>query len=558
MSVRKYLPDPNNKNEEYLKTIEKLKKIRYFNVRRSGTIICRECKIQSKTPVLHVEHVNKQHKHLLGFCPYCQKEVMSINSNRMTNRTKNHLKFCCFFHKVENSKFRKIFNTSCENEYRYEYGLEIVKTSILTLQHSVNSSQFLLNVLQYELRDDALTRQLGKQCFDYNHEKLLTRPDDNEKLIIKNLYAFHKEYTLSDSRSPLWWGFTYSDLCSIGLLVAKNKMEFDLSENIDCKLVRIMSLHWEKFNVFKYTIKYEEFNTNIEKFKSCIIQECFIITRYMHLFKDKTTNELMISMILIAKTKNCFYFCNELMDVTAKIYKIPNFDIFIDICYDLSNAYEFVPFLSSKLLKIYSLNYNNDVLAEGYDKTSCLFNDLNQDTKCKIGLNIFFSPLTESAKLYFYSQTKYGAVNIYNRLLQKNSLASLITDVIHDKRQYHISYAGLKLDSNTMMIGINLSDDEKFANEIDYRRMGHAFTFQFLSGKKLLFIDCDNIKMIIKKDPTEQSEDKEEVTGFPQCLLATNIQYKLTPEQETTFKVVQYHRDKLLLEINNIPQINSF
>ena len=556
--------------EEYLKILEKLKKIRYFNVRRSGTIVCRECKIQSKTPGIHVEHVNIQHKHLRGFCPYCQKERIFATSQRMSKQTKNHLKVCCFFHKIENSKVRKIFNNiKIDTSMQSEREQWIVKTSVLTLQRLVNSSQFLLNVLQYELQtntDNQLCQQIQQKspilqqaCNLSVSEQTQPRVDIYLKTHIAVISKFHREYTLNDSRSPSWWNINYSEVHNIETLIANNKLEFAPSENIDCKLMRIMSLHWGNFNAFKYTINYEDFVTNIDSFQNCILQDCFVITRYMNLFKDNKDGKVKIAMILIAKTKDCFYFCNELIGVAAKIYRITNFDIFVDICFDLSNKSNGIStFLPIENLQLYDLNYNNDVLMPER-QTVTISNDINAEIKT--GLNVFFSPVRDDAKLYFYSQTKYGCVRVFDRIFQKNNLANLITDIIHDSGNFYIYYSSLKLDENIPILKIELKENEAFANEIQYRRMDSSFHLQSLSEKKLFFIDPENIKIVMEKDSRQGfqftgGEEITETTSFPHCLISSNIRYKLTQEQATMFKVVQYHREKLLLEMNNIPQID--
>lgn len=496
----------------------------------------------------------------------------------MTKQTKDHLKICCFFHKLENSKVRKIFNnTKFDKDIQPDEEPQgIFKTSVLTLQRLVNNNKFLLNVLQYELQTSSDDGQLYKQpqqqqrASDYQEVIVENTEIEQFRAEIETISNFHREYTLSDSRSPSWWRINFYEVYNIEVLVAKNKLEFPQAENIDCKLMRIISLHWNSFNIFRYTIKYDEFVENLSNFKNCIVQECFIVTRYMHMFRDSSDGALTISMILIAKTKNCFYFCNELMGVAAKILRITNFDTFIDICYDLSHLGSgIMKLLPVEDLQLYDLSYNNDVLAPKRQAIR-MTTETHAEPKRKTGFNIFFSPVSEHAKLYFYSQTRYGCIRVFDRVFQKNNLANFITDVIYDNEQFFIHYSSAKLDENVPTICIRLRNDEMFATEAQYRKMECNFNLQTLSNKKLFFIDFENIKMVVPRGIDEDScdeneeegamgvdrDDGDETTIFPYCLLSSNIRYRLSPEQITTYKVVQYHREKLLLQMNNIPQIN--
>lgn len=648
---------------DYLDVICKLKKMRYFNIRRSGRVVCRACKNESETPIVHIEHVNKSHAHLMGFCPFCQTEFINggsgdgVSNSRISKKSTIHLKFCCFFHKIDNAKYRRIFNnqsnavsniqvintfsplgqrifnnnddnntnSSCSTSgntlCRIKQQLNIAKTSMLTLQRIDNNSRFFLNVLQYdlhfELNDDNnieniysdnnnnstqfqlsldynnlynQEQQQQQQQYEQNNNQPTQLYQQKNHAIIQqinmrndlniylaetiNVESFHNDYTLSTTNYPRWWHINYSELTSsLDSVIANNNMEFNLSENIDCNLIRIMSLYWHRYGAYHYIVKYEDFMANIEKFQMCIRQECFLVTRYIHMFVDSSDGSLTLSMIIITSMKNCLYFWNDLLPIPSRLFEIGNLDMFIDICFDNSNdGDEYFEFPPSDNLHLFLLNYDVDVLRSP-STTNTTTNPIPINFKTnthvnrpKLGFNKFFSPLSKYAKVYFYSQTRYGCVRAFDRLLHNNNLANYITDIIPDSDNLlFIYYSSMKLHKHQKSFYANLRDGQVFANESYYRKItsnydGDDVNYKVMLGKSLFLLNCENIKLVvdIADDDIANTNTIMEMdeTLFPNCIFATNIKYRLTYAQTTTYNVVQFHREKLLLEMNNIPTID--
>lgn len=520
--------------------------------------------MKSPTPIMHEEHVRDQHIELRGFCPYCQDFLLG-------NRPIEHLKFCCFFHKIENTKYRRIFNISNKKNQQCE---SIIKTSVLTLQYAISDSHYLLNMLQYENYINTDKYYYGS----YNKDRFIdctplpindqSKYDDE----IRILNEFFYSYTLAANRFPLWWDFDWSEIKDhISVLVANNQLTFNEGENIDCRLVRIVSLHWYKFDLIKYTISCYEFIRHIEKFKECIDKKYFIITRYIQMFKYNDIDALTINMIIIKKKNEINFYWNEIMSIAKNVSKIENFDNFIDCCFDFSNDYSLVhEFPESETLSILIHNDKNNLLISNYQTTLNMSTKTNV-TKSKNVFNKFFSPLSMYAKVYFYSQTYLGCVRAFDRLLNQDNLANYITDVIYDRGIFYINYSSIKIDGTTKGFFINLNEGEVFADETYHKQHEFDYKQTTLKGEKIFFFNKENLKLVKTATNTNElqkhvlphcltpskANEHQEFLLFPHCLTATNIRYKLTPFQVVIFNVAQYHREKTYFEFYNVPNFES-
>lgn len=560
---------------EYLKIVNKLHTARYSNIKRSGTIICRCCNNKSKTPTEHVEHVGILHKHLLGICPYCQREPIFCAQKRISKSTRTHLKFCCFFHKIENSKYRRIFNSAKKNEVTTKVSdqktghCKVFKMVMFTQQRLITNSRFLLNALVYKPENIEQLQQQTQQDV-----VVAVTAAAEYSVEIDSMKFFHKMYTLQNkARSTAWWTMNVEEFKGVDKLVATNIMRFDDRENIDCNMIRILSLQWHKYNVCKLVVSFDAFFGNIEMLKMCIKRECFIITRYMRLAGGGGGQPLLISAIVIKPKKEQQqqqqqHLCSH--HAYLNVTEIDNFDAFVDACYENSNNDCNLTFPSHEHLQILAMGYQQEFMVQRHETISLCTNNNNHDddddggnsssTESALSLNVFFSPLSKFAKVYFYSQTQYGCVRAFDRLLCTNNLATLIENVVHEDGNFYINYSSLKIDKSVNSFCINLHKDDVFPNE-NFHRANNFNSFR-LDDKdhrlfKTLFLDKDNFKFAVSKleiNP-DTDEDQEDMAIFPDCLLVTNIKYKLTPEQVILYKVVQFHREKIILEMNSLPQL---
>ncbi|WBR61504.1 hypothetical protein [Drosophila suzukii associated hytrosavirus 1] len=558
---------PQKLKEEYLRILDKLQGMRYFNIRRTGTIICRKCNSKSKTPMIHLDHVKAAHPNLKDFCPYCQNILVSGVTARIGKKATMHLKFCCFFHKIENAKFRRLFNNFgglCKSEISKQNNqvrTNIAKSSILTLQEIIDSTQFILYVSQYDIQT-TVTENVGVEHL--NQQTASTTSTALYESQIQTLEEFHNAYTLTDERYPSWWCINMNELITnIDVLVARNKLCFDATENIDCTLARVMSLHWHKYSAFKYTIRYESFAMNIDKFERCVRDQCFVIPRYMCAFKmpNETDNDISITMIIIGLRKNCYNFLSDLIPISSRVFEISSLDTFFDVCYDL--AYDNsnpIHFPTSQNYHLSNLNFNDDVLDTEHERIDmCTTIDIPQVNFifCK-----YLSPVRRYAKVYLYSQTRLGCVRAFDRLFERNNLTNYITDVIQESDKLYINYSSLQLEQEENFT-IRLCEGESFATEKYYYTQNKIYDWKSLLDKKIFLLNDKNIKLVVKdseqKNITTETKHKyneNEITCLPNMLLGTNIRYYLTATQSTIYKVVQYHRDKLFIEMNRIPSLD--
>lgn len=598
---------------EYLKIVNKLERTRYYNIKRSGTIVCRTCNIHSKIPLLHVLHVKEVHPNLDELCPYCQEKCIVGPEGRVSRESKTHLKFCCFLHKTENIRYRRLLTSvrgkseeqNNNNKINQINRSVTVKTSMLTLQPFINNNKFLVNVFQFNTKNNSndnnnqypyynKTEDENKNFNDEHHHHKTNDNNNNtiehhhhtnetnNKYIeeIATVKKFHENYVIHDKTPlPSW-------LCSepnnnnnnndIDNFVSRNTLMFDPKENIDCRLIRILSQDWSQYRVFKYTVKYLDFLENVEKFKKCLKDNFFIITRYIHMFKSKTDtdddddddDDLRVSLVVIGPRKRFYSFWHCLITIAAHIFEITNLDVLVDVfCYMSNDNATPLQFPKNDSFQILNLKYDQDVLqSDRYEGTINVCTNLDK-SEPKVGFNKFFSPLGRYAKIYFYSQTRYGCIRAFDRLLHRNNLSNYITNVIHDKDGFYINYSTLDMmggldDKDYNHFEINLCPDEIFATESYYQNIngggggGSVGDLQYYvtdKDYKFFFIDSHHLKIVISR--SSDSSKETETTKFPECLKATNIRYKLTTVQENIYKVTQYHREKLLLETNNIPQI---
>lgn len=512
--------------------------MRYFNIRRSGTIICRQCSKKSSTPMLHVNHVAEDHADLNRYCPFCFKISTQIEG-RTTKKAIYHMKFCCFVHKVENAQYRRLFNTMYDSEQNDNYVRKIQQNSILSMQRQINTDRFYMHVIEYELKDGLAAINTSKQLYQHT---------DHHSLEIDTLQIFHNNYCIhAKSAYPDWLRLNMSELFNIDKMVACNTITFNQNENIDCKLIRIISLHWHKYKLLKYTITYNMFAQNINTFQSGVEKFHFAIAPYLRLIKTND-NILAVSMIIISSS---YQSLNKLLPLAVQIYEIENFDSFVDVCYNLSNNdNEQMEFPRNETYHIMGgFDYVEDVLMINHSPIK--LNTVATMTRPDFSILKMFCPLGRYAKIYLYAITKYGCVRAFDRLLHRNNLTNHITDVIFNNRFYYINYSSLAKVNDIEQFTINLDTNETFIDESVYENVNESFSFDYLMGKKIFFINSDNIKLVDIR-PTDD-EDPKEITYFPNCLFGLNIRYQLTASQVTIYKVVQYHREKLQIEINKIP-----
>lgn len=488
---------------------------------------------------------------LHGLCPFCQQEMVEDSIGRISRDGKTHLKFCCFFHKVENGKYRKLFNTLEMCEKNREYTAELQRTSVLTLQTMITNKHFLLNTLQFEVES-------GSNLYFNNKNEQSHKQYEREVNVVQQ---FHSSFTLlGDDNFPDWFHIFDNEIThEIDVLVLHNCLTFDQSENIDCRLIRLLSIRGSKYRSFKYTLNFNEFVDNIKKFEECVVNKCFVITRYIHMFISKT-GQLSVSFIVILPRSKC---CKHLRNMRWSFMEISNIDNFIDVCYDMSNDdQDPLQFLPSKSSDFVNLTYAQDVLLP---KPNVINMTTSSDvTQRKIGFNKFFSPLGKHAKVYFYSQTRHGCARAFDRLLQKDNLNNYINDVLQENGENgkcYINYSSLYVDKRVQMFKINLPPDQTFAGESFYRESYFQcyyfeFSLQSMKGMKIFFLNSENLKIVIDNGVDSETNNGE-FTYFPNCLLATNIKYFLSNIQTNTYKVVQLNRGKLLLESNKIPQFED-
>lgn len=526
--------------EEYLRVVRRIQKMRYFNIRRSGSILCRKCKFVSQTPMLHVQHVSALHPDLVGYCPYCQRELIGAAGGKMSKRSTQHLKFCCFFHKIENKKYRRIFNkinigTSLEDGVEAtDDGRRIATTSILSLCNIGSSSVFLLNVLEYEVHRESI----------YATPNIQTSP--SRWVFIQN---FHNDYVMNGdaSRYPTWFTLDLHDDTFIRRLVANNRLEFNPSQNIDTYLTRVLSLQWDKFRVFKCVFIFEEFFAKLSLICSLVKNQCIAVTRYIHIYKE---NNYMIDILIVRPRNDCEN-AKEILNIFKDMQPINTFDNFIDTCCELSNLND-DPFYFPHVerFNILGLSYDDDVMSMPTQRDINIYNiPERQRNPGKLGYHEFLSPLPKHAAIHFYALTEYGCVHAFNRQLRYNNLINHIADVVYSDSQFVLRYSSFSSDKRTQNYKISLAPGEYFAEEKFYRK--HEFNETNLVGSKVFIINPTNIKLVVQTPSSE-------TTVFPNSLFVTDAEYILTPKQIDIYTVAQYNREKILMEANNIPSIDLF
>lgn len=541
--------------DSYLEIMKKIYATRYSNIRRTGLIICRRCKKQSDTPMLHIKHINTNHPNLTKYCPFCLKVQTTTALGRVIKKTIHHMKVCCFLHKVENSQYRRLFNTTKKDALTVDENVInsaaiVIKCPLLTIHRFVTANSYLLNVIDYEIKH--MNYFKGN---DERHQPINAIHMEE----IRILYEFHVNFCLRENYHPDWFTIDYSEIeCPNDKLIAYNRLSYHDSENIDCMLIRVLSLHWHKYKIYNYTIRYDVFVENIHMFQTNVKTNYFVIAPYMRLIQT-IEGVLMINMIIITcgcKHSNCLM----ISSAAIQAYTIENLDNFIDLCYDLSNNDdEQLQFPNNETYQLVGgLDYGKDVLNLSSKRQPITMHTMMTHTPTKAKLNgvviHIFSPLRIYAKVYMYALTKYGCIRAFDRLLHRSNLANHITDVIFDSKVFFINYTSMKKDKTTQHFTINLPRGQSFMDITTYRKWNDTFNVESLLGKRIFFINMDNIKLV-DDTATTLSIDNNNIY-FPHCLFGMNLRYILTMSQVTTYKVVQYHREKLQLEMNNIPQFN--
>lgn len=581
--------------------MRKVKGLRTYNLNRTGTIICRVCNKKSLTPLLHIKHVRTAHLHLSGYCPFCQtKTIITTQTGRMRKIDLTHLKFCCFFHKVENTQERKLFNR-IKNKTDEEYKtadkyisamnkIEICKTSMLTIQHLTQERIYSLNVVQYELIPyNIYGNNILESCLADNNKRdklsATTLPNANTFTCDKNfndevnlIRIFISNYALNICNiRPEWFRFYLEELkYDIETLVAKNKLEFSESENIDCDLIRKTSLHWKKFSFIKYSILLTDFLKNINFFKKLIKEKLLIITRYMKITIDNSESQkyhdrALLSTILIVPRGSSQTFQKSLVVHSLSTKQIGNLDCLIDLICMLSsenqNFDDVFEVIKTKNSFKFDNNFTSDILhVPNREELINVFQP--QEVTIKRTTHIYMTPLKKNAKLYFYSQTIFGCVRAFDRALQSNNLVDYITSVVNDNGKFYILYSSFVCNKNLLGYDVKLKNCDSFAEENFYREIDPNTYNKYLEDKQLFFLNWDNIKVVLSDVKHTREENKncavssafpqKEYTIFPHCFIGTNIHYLLSQHQIDIYNVTMYHRRKIMFEFNSIPQPEDF
>lgn len=598
---------------EYLSVIERIRTMRYYNIRRTGCIVCRLCKKKSNTPTLHLDHVAAKHSDMRRQCPYCFSVQVVQADRRTPKRATQHMKLCCFLHKVENIQYRQLFNdmktvetaavvattTTTTDEDDLSGDLDLLRTTMLTIQPTVNTSRYLMNVVEYELNNCkqqqhvAVASESSSSSSTTPERQLCqqnTLTGTTTTKFLKTIDEFHKQFCLrvdyedgeggggggEANMPPPWFSINLSEIsCTIDMLVARNKLKFHETENISCQMIRTLSVHWHKFNIFKYTIKLDAFLQNIELFKTYLTERYFLITPYMCITSltpppsspHQSSRSLALTMIIVGNRNNCSYYWNNVIGLAIQLHEIENIDVLIDTCFNVSNSGDdLFRFFKSETYNIMGIDFNEDVLTSA--AATAHHNRCNATIKLHTTIGEgsvsspppqspplhIFCPVGKNAKVYFYSQTKYGCVRAFDRLLFRCNLANHITNVIFDGKTYFIYYASF-IDDPTFsapQFQINLRNGETFLDENSYS--ARWYDAKYLDMKNLFFINAYNVKVVGGGGGGATSSPEK--TYFPAFLYWTNLRYFLTTSQIMIYKVVQYHREKLLINMNNIPQID--
>jgi hypothetical protein len=588
--------DMRTKNNEYLKLLKKIDNTRYSNLKRSGTIICRRCKLKSKT-AFHIKHVAQQHQNLEGLCPFCQEERISWrdtdgggggvyggnvdNRNNAVNSLKiahTHLKRCCYFHKLENYK-KQVFHKNVQDNMNLYKNNRIVKTSMWFVGMLNNEYCLLPTTRLYNLQmnkniantpanavmvADNVTTTIthnngdGHDNADFILKQMMVIPIADQPCFssIQSIYRFHALQTLyNNDKYPIWLSVDRErSLSYLGRIVANNKFKFHATENIDCSLIRILSLDWSAFKVTQFTVDTRVFLQKISAIRKLIEDEKLVITGYMKVTK---TN---ISFIVIEPQqqdeKNPMTQYHTVLERT-----IENLDMFIDTCYSLSNnGQDDMKFHENKCLLFDLIEHEKDILISR-EHRQISFNPSNKSPSESdvdgISKAIYLCPLGVHAKVYFYSQTERGCVAAFDRLLEDNNLATLYEHVLPTNRmdRFIIHYANISNDESKSF-HVNMCDEQVFAGESYYMNNYNSIvTDDEEDGrleKSFFILNGEHVKVVLldkKADGKDFETSNGETTVLPECLSATGITYTLTRRQIEFYSLIQYHRQKVLADI---------
>lgn len=655
------------RNSSMNEFFEKINKTRYFNLKRSGTIICRTCNLKSKTPTEHIKHVNMKHEHLEKFCPFCQRiNICDILTGERLRQSTRHLKLCCYMSKIENSDKRQIFNRILNNrpensstttvttstiltrqclEYdcdiKYclhvlEYGYQnhaasaaavsssavaattTITTTIIDALNSTNSNapahQSQMHIpsaasiiqcsnisptpstsspppllLQHAQPPPPLPSSSSSQQFFYETTSLLqTETIFTPFSSIAETLDFVHKYLIK-AIHPIWWKSNIEILSPVEQMIARNRFEFHSEENIDCQMARIMSLQFEKFKCYQVTVNGQIF---VEFFNLLLhyqnIQEIYVL-RYIRLITKTNfaySDEKLISVILILQNnQRDTHVINDIISLkqyAGQIYidAIHSFDQLIKICIHLSNIKDKMKYPSRKRFKLFNLSFGSDILKQQQQQPlqQQSINDIhhvythrNSNDNDYINTHHFkefisnsndqtikyyyLSSMNDYANILFYSQTYYGCMRAFDNMLRESNLVGLMDQVVLNQQKFVIYYSSIK---ESMKLQIRLPRGKRFAVEKDYRQMNFIESIKIddLFDKCLFLLDINNLKLTVNDDDdVGVGEMESEITYLPECLSVTNLHYKLSDEQIEIYKIVQYHREKILLEMNSICNI---
>lgn len=577
---------------KYSSLLARLEKTRYFNIRRSGTITCRSCAKISNSPIFHEKHVREHHPQLNDLCPFCQTVYLNFNKLRLNMKQSMHLKICCFLHKHENKEYRSLFYSNkqtkiqCNSSNSNSGGLHniLYKNTMLTFQDSMlMGAGYFPTVLQYEMNTlFIIPAYLPNNFLDFNN--LLVNENVNFKKKLEIIKQFYLNYIWNNNQNnsqniyiPSWFKIDLDKIDDyIEKLISNNTLEFHPEEQIDCHSIRVLSLHWRYFYVFKCKINLNIFLKYLNYFEDSIKNEEIYILRYMKIESNSAVWNITSNFNFIGIIPKTNMFNDESIILKLKslemttIDEIINIDMLIDECVDM--AYSKIKrqhFPNLRDVQITKSEFEKDdlsmhdninlttnkIIEWSYKKDSDHYEFVEMIKNERDYLlpedyyKIFLCELNQYAKIYFYSQTRFGCVRAFDRLFQKDSLIDLIKDVIRDNDKYYIYYSSFNsYFHNFKSYIIRLAPGLEFANEEIHTRHAFDYTNKDIANK-FFFLNSDNYRVVTELDSVNISIYNSPL-ALPNCLFGSTIKYFLTPFQKTIYNVSSYHAEKI--KTNNI------
>lgn len=514
--------------------------MRYYNICRTGTIVCKNCNVKSQTPKLHLEHVNSSHPNIKKLCPFCQHVILIKDNGQPVSEKANHLKICCIIHKIENSNDRSLLNRFQRLQDLLKFTNEqmfIEKTPILELQTFQNIPHFISTMLEYER--DEIVFEYENRCVCNDKERI----PDVLKAPMKTIVQFFTENTVTTTNYPQWWCLDIDTLENeYDRVLYTNTLDLS-SIGIDCRMIRILSLDWSLFKVIKINVPYNE--KNLECLQNAVKKELLIISRYIHTYVKTNSTDIMISFLIILPNSKIAEIEELLKEITISSTKLQNFDDFVDTIFSMSSACSY-KFCYDESCKHIDVEYEPDVF-----KSSTLSNFRTQlsSNLQSFYYNVYLTRLHHDVKFYIYSQTKYGCLRVYDRLLGQKYLFKYLHDAIESSTGIYLNYSSINLFRSNQRIfmknGLNFAP-ENYQRDFIYKNIDS------LRHLKIFFLCPNYFKMVIDAPTTRENE----TIYLPSIFKTMNIQYKLTAAQESMFYAIKYHRNQIISEINIIPNID--